>query len=45
MDLLNETGFSVMDLGFKILNALGYLIMGAAVLKTEMTIGTMIMIL
>lgn len=44
-DLVNETAFVVMELGFRGLNALGYFIMGASVLSADISLGTMTMII
>jgi len=44
-DLVNEIAFLVMEMGFRSLNALGYFILGAAVLSADLTLGTMTMII
>ncbi len=44
-DLINEVGFVLMELWFRSLNGLGYFIMGASVLKADITLGTMVMII
>jgi ABC-type multidrug transport system fused ATPase/permease subunit len=44
-DLINETAFVVMEIGFRFMNALGYFVMGASVLSADISLGTMTMII